>query len=74
MSCFPFIAAGREFEVINLRLALPLLLSPFSFPPRYDTLFVHACKKGSDLINKPRLGDPQSMFTHTHQGMITYVF
>ena len=32
MSCFPFIAAGREFEVINLRLALPLLLSPFSFP------------------------------------------
>ena len=36
MSCFPFIAAGREFEGINFRLALLLLLlppplSPFSF-------------------------------------------
>ena len=61
MSCFPFIAAGREFEVINLRLALPLLLSPFASLSllRYDTLFVHACKKGSDLVNKHR-GDPES--------------
>ena len=51
---------GDKFQIGAAASAAPAAAISLFFPPRYNTLFVHACKKGSDLINKPGVGDQQS--------------